>query len=209
MRPPSGAAPNPHDGTAIGRLAYPELFIPKRFQEQRNVPGSGSGDPKYGCSVIAFGKHVEPMKNAVQAVLRAKINEAYPDPKKLPTRGLLGVKREPIIKLVADYPKMWPDAPEGAIFFRTGSTDMPAFVDAQVQPLSIEEAKLLFIAGCWVRVAFRAHHQDKYGDARISLMLNCVQFIRPGPRFGTGRTAPGDVLAPIDDDDPLFADLDV
>jgi len=35
-----------------------------------------------------------------------------------------------------------------------------------------------------------------------------VQFVRPDRRFGSGRTAPGDVLGPIDDD-ALFADLDV
>jgi hypothetical protein len=214
MQPPKGApsttaVPDPQSGTVAGRLAYPDVFAPKRFQEQRSVPGSGSGESKFSCSIIAFGKFVEPMKAAVQATLKATINNAYPDPKKLPPRGLLGVKREPIIKLVADYPKMWPDAPEDAIFLRAASLDMPVFVDSNVQTLSVDEAKLLFIAGCWVRMAFRAFHQDKYGDPRISLALNCLQFIRPGPRLGVGRTAPGDLLSSIDDDDPLFADLDV
>jgi hypothetical protein len=214
MRPPNNTSPNtgpnPRDGAVIGRLAYPELFVPKKFGEKRNVPGSGTGDPRYGLSVIAFDKFVAPMRETVQGSMRAVINDTYPDPKKLPPRGLRGTaKKEPIIKLVADYPKMWPDAPEGAIFVRANSVDMPVFVDAHVQPLDVEQAKLLFIAGCWVRIGFRAFHYVQGGDPGIGLALNCVQFIRPGPRFGAGRTAPGELLAPIDDDDPLFADLDV
>jgi Protein of unknown function (DUF2815) len=212
IRPPvsTGGGPNSRDGAGIGRLAYPELFVPKKFQEQRNMPGSGSGEPKYGCSVIAFGKFVQPMRDAVQSAMRAVIDDTYPDSKKLPSRGLRGTaKKDPVIKLVADYPRMWPDAPEGAIFIRANSLDMPVFVDAHVQTLGVEEAKLLFVAGCWVRVAFRAFHYTQGGDPGIGLALNCVQFIRPGQRFGAGRTAPGDVLAPVDDDDPLFADLDV
>jgi hypothetical protein len=215
IRPPTGATPtgaatNPRNGTAIGRLAYPQLFIPRRFGEQRNVPGSGSGEPKYGCSVIAFGNLVKPMRDAAQAAMRAMIDAEYPDPKKLPSRGLRGTgKRDPVVKLVADYPKMWPDAPEGAIFIRTNSSDMPVFVDAQVQPLTIEQAKLLFTAGCWVRVAFNAFHYTQGGDPGIGLGLNHLQFLRPGERFGGARTAPGEVLTPVDDDDPLFADLDV
>lgn len=210
IHPSPSAAPNPRDGTAVGRLAYPELFVPKKFQEQRNIPGSGSGEPKYGCSVIATGNLVKPMRDAVQAAMRAVIDDTYPDPKKLPSRGLRGTaKKDPVIKLVADYPKMWPDAPEGAIFFRTNSLEMPVFVDAHVQPLSVEEAKLLFVAGCWVRVAFRAFHYTQGGDPGVGLGLNHLQFLRPGSRFGAGRTAPGDVLTAVDDDDPLFADLDV
>jgi hypothetical protein len=194
----------------IGRLAYPQLFEPKRFGEQRNVPGSGSGEPKYGCSVIAFGKWIKPMKDTVQGRMRAQIDDVYPDAKKLPSRGLRGTaKKDPLIKLVADYPRMWPEAPEDAIFIRMNSLDMPTFVDAHVQPLGIEEAKLLFIAGCWVCAAFQAFHYTTGGDPGIGLALNHLQFLRPGPRFGTGRTAPGDVLSPIDDDDPLFSDLDV
>jgi hypothetical protein len=209
-RPPTGGGPNPRDGTAIGRLAYPELFVPKRFGEKRNVPGSGSGDPKYGGSFIAFGNFVQPMRDSVQSVLRAVIDDTYPDPKKLPSRGLRGTaKKDPIIKMVADYPKMWPSAPEDAIFIRANSLDMPTFVDAHVRPLGTEEAKLLFVAGCWVRVAFRGFHYTEGGDPGVGLALNHLQFLRPGPRFGAARTAPGDVLAPVDDDDPLFADLDV
>jgi hypothetical protein len=93
IRPSSNAAPNPRDGTAIGRLAYPQLFTPRRFGEQRNVPGSGSGDPKYGCSVIAAGNLVKPMRDSVQAAMRAVIDDTYPDPKKLPSRGLRGQRR--------------------------------------------------------------------------------------------------------------------
>ena len=198
------------DGTAIGRLAYPQLFTPRRFGEQRNVPGSGSGEPKYGCSVIAAGNLVKPMRDSVLVAMRAVINDTYPDQKKLPSRGLRGTaKKDPVIKLVADYPRMWPDAPEDAIFVRTSSLDMPVFVDAHVKLLSVDEAKLLFVAGCWVRVAFRAFHFTQGGDPGVGLALNHLQFLRPGPRLGAGRTAPGDVLTPVDDDDPLFADLDV
>jgi hypothetical protein len=194
----------------IGRLAYPQLFVPKRFGEQRNVPGSGSGEPKYGGSVIAYGNLVKPMKDGVQGPMRAIIDDTYPDAKKLPSRGLRGtVKKDPLIKSVADYPLMWPEAPDDAVFVRLSSLDMPTFVDAQVQPLSIDEAKLLFIAGCWVCAAFRAFHYTTGGDPGIGLALNHLQFLRPGARFGSGRTAPGDVLSPIDDDDPLFSDLDV
>jgi hypothetical protein len=211
IRPPTTTddGPNPRDGTAIGRLAYPQLFVPKKFGEQRNVPGSGKGEAKYGCSVIAFGNFVKPMRDAVESTMRVVINDTYPDPKQLPPRGLRGTaKKDPIIKVVADYPKMWPDAPEDAIFIRASSLDLPVFVNAQVQPLSLEEAKLLFIPGCWVRVAFRTFYFTQGGDPGISLALNHLQFLRPGKRFGSGRTAPGDMLGPVDDDDPLFADLD-
>jgi hypothetical protein len=210
LRPPTGGGPNPRDGTAIGRAAYPQLFEPKRFGEQRNTPGSGSGEPKYGCSVVATGSFVKLMRDSVQAAMRTVIDDTYPDPKNLPSRGLRGTaKKAPIIKSVADYPSMWPDAPEDAIFIRMSSLDMPVFVDAQVKPLSVEEAKLLFIPGCWVRAAFRAFHFTQGGDPGIGLALNHLQYLRPGPRFGSGRTAPGDVLSPVGDDDPLFADLDV
>jgi hypothetical protein len=213
IRPPAitgGGGPNSYEGKVIGRLAYPQLFEPKRFGEQRNVPGSGSGETKYGCSVIATGKFVKPMRDAVQTPMRAVIEDQYPDPKKLPSRGLRGtVKKDPIIKLVADYPRMWPDAPEDAIFIRMNSLDMPTFVDAQVESLSVDQAKLFFIAGCWVCAVFRAFHYTTGGDPGIGLALNHLQFLRPGPRLGTGRTAPGDMLRPFDDDDPLFADLDV
>jgi hypothetical protein len=210
-RPPTGGGgPNPRDGTATGRLAYPRLLVPTKFGEKRNVPGSGSGEPKYGCSIVAAGNFVKPMRDAVQAVMRAVIDDIYRDSKQLPPRGLRGTaKKDPIIKSVADYSKMWPDAPDDAIFIRTSSLDMPGFFDAQVKPLSVEEARLLFIPGCWVRVAFRAFHFTEGGDPGIGLALNHLQYLRPGPRFGTGRTAPGDVFSPFDDDDPLFADLDV
>jgi hypothetical protein len=214
MRPPTGTAsataPNPRDGTVIGRLAYPQLFEPRRFGEQRNVLGSGSGDPKYGCSIIAYGKLVKPMKDAVQTAMRAVIDDTYPDPKKLPSRGLRGTaKKDPLIKPVIDYPRMWSDAPEDAIFIRMNSLDMPTFVDAHVQTLGVEEAKLLFLAGCYVCAAFRAFHYTTGGDPGIGLAFNHLQFLRPGPRLGAGRTAPDDVLTPIDDDDPLFSDLEV
>jgi hypothetical protein len=187
------------------------LFVPRRYGEQRNVPGSGTGEPRYGCTVIAYDKWLTPLRDSVQAALRVVIDEVYPNPKKLPPRGLRGTaKKDPVIKSAADYPKMWPDAPEGAIFVRMSSMDPPVFVDAHVQPLGTEEAKLLFVTGCWVKAAFRAYHYVPVGaDPGVSLALNCLQFIRPGPRFGAGRTAPGDLLTPIDDDDPLFSDLDV
>jgi hypothetical protein len=215
IRPPSrsatGGAPRPREGTAVGRLSYPELFVPKRFKEQRGKPGSGTGEPKYSCSVIAYGKFVQPMKDSVQSAMRAVIDAKYPDPESLPPRGLRGTaKKEPILKQVADYPKMWPGAPEDAIYIRASSSDMPVFVDGHVQPLSVDEAKLLFIAGCWVCIAFHAfHYAPDDTPPGIALGLDCVQFIRPGPRFGAARTAPGDVLAPINDDDPLFSDFDV
>jgi hypothetical protein len=215
MQPPAGrnvagAATNPADGQVVGRLAYPQLFEPKRFGEQRNVPGSGSGEPKYGCSIIAPGKFVNPMRDSVQSAMRSVIDEVYPDARKLPSRGLRGTaKKDPLVKLVADYPRMWADAPEGAIFVRMNSLDMPVFVDAHVQTLGVEQAKLLFVAGCWVCAAFRAFHYTTGGDPGIGLALNSLQFIKPGPRLGVGRAAPGDIFAPIDDDDPLFADLDV
>jgi hypothetical protein len=194
----------------IGRLAYPQLFEPRRFGEQRNVPGSGSGEPKFGCSIIAYGKLIKPMRDAVQAAMRAVIGDIYPDAKKLPSRGLRGTaKKDPVIKLVADYPRMMPDAPEGAIFIRMNSLDMPTFVDAHVESLSIDQAKLLFISGAYVCAAFRAFHYTTGGDPGIGLAMNHLQFLRPGPRLGAGRTAPGDVLTPRDDDDPLFSDLDV
>jgi hypothetical protein len=184
--------------------------VPKKFGEQRNVPGSGSGDPKYGGSLVATGKFIKPMRDSVQSVMRAVIDDTYPDASKLPTRGLRGTaKKDPLIKVVSDYPRMWADAPEDAIFIRVSSLEMPTFVDAHVKPLSIDEAKLLFLAGCWVRIAFRAFHYTQGGDPGIGLALNHLQFLRPGRRFGTGRTAPGDVLLPVDDDDPLFSDLDV
>jgi hypothetical protein len=215
MRPPTGTASasnvaNPREGKVIGRLAYPQLFEPRRFGEQRNMPGSGSGEAKYGLSVIASGKWVKPMKDTVQGTMRAVIDDTYPDPKKLPSRGLRGTaKKDPLIKLVADYPRMWSDAPDGAIFIRMNSLDIPTFVDAHVESLGVDQAKLLFIAGCWVCAVFRAFHYTTGGDPGIGLALNHLQFLRPGPRLGSGRTAPGDLLTPIDDDDPLFADLDV
>jgi Protein of unknown function (DUF2815) len=198
--------PDPRDGAAVGRLAYPELETPKRFGERRNEPGSGSGDPRYGCSLIAYAKPAELMKSNVTSAIKAVVNATYKNAEDLPSRGLRGVKKEPLIKPVNEYPKMWPDAPEDAIFIRMSSFEQPFFYDSEGQRLSPEHAKLVLVAGAWVRCLFRAFHYEKGGDPGIGLGLNAVQYLRPAPRFGRAAVAT-DALH--ESTDELFADLDI
>jgi hypothetical protein len=203
------AADDPRNGTAIGVAAYAEgVHNATRFGEMRNSPGSGSGDPRFSLSVIAYNTRLRELMDAsVNAALIAVVNDHYPSAAKLPPRGLRGVQREPLRKLVASYPKMWPDCPDkDAIFIRANSYDPPLLVDQDGQALSPENAKLLIKSGAIVRILFRAYHYEKGGDPGIGLGLNAVQYLRPG--FRLGRYVPTDALAG-GVDDSLFADLDV
>jgi len=135
------------------------------------------------------------------------VDDQYPTAAKLPPRGLRGVKREPLIKALADYPKMWPDCPhKGAIFIRASSYDQPVMVDQDAQPLSPENAKLLIKSGAIVRILFRAYHYETGGHPGIGLGLNAVQYLRPGYRLG--RYVATEALKEGVDDE-LFADLDI
>jgi hypothetical protein len=205
-RPPTAATEDPRNGKLIGVAAYATaVFEPRRYGESRGT--TGSGDPRYGITIIAHNpKLIAAMRESVTAAIKAVIDDQYPSAAKLPPRGLKGVKREPLIKLLSDYPKTWPDCPNSdAIFVRLGSYDPPLLVDQDAQALSPESAKLLIKSGSIVRVLYRAYHYDQ-GDPGIGLGLNCVQFLRPGYRLG--RYVDTDALKESVDDE-LFADLDI
>lgn len=197
---------DPRSGVVIGRIAYPQLFEPKRFGETRTEPGTG--DPKYGCSVIAYDKFAPIMKDAVLSAMTAAIDAQYPNAqllKQAAPRGLRGTaNKDPIIKSVDQYPRMWPEAPDDAIFVRLTSLEPPTLVDHDMQPLSVEQAKLLLVTGCWVRASFNAFHYTQGGDPGISLGLNHIQYLRPGKKFGSGRGPASDLLDSVDPE-ALFA----
>jgi hypothetical protein len=110
---------------------------------------------------------------------------------------------------MAEYPSMWADAPEDAMFIRMSSTEPPMLVDQDVKPLGLEAAQLLFRQGCWVNAVFRAFHYTTGGDPGVGLALNTLQFVRPGKTLGGGRTDPGDILGPMHEGSELYPDDDV
>lgn len=196
---------DPRTGVVVGRIAYPQLFEPKRFGETRTDPGTG--DPKFSLSIIAYDKFAPLMKDTVMSAITAAIDASYPTPeqlKKAAPRGLRGTVKDPLIKMVDQYPRMWADAPPDAIFVRLSSLERPSLVDADMQPLSEAQAKMLFITGCWVRASFGAFCYSTGGDPGVSLGLNHIQYLRPGKNFGTGRGPATDLLDPVDPD-ALFA----
>jgi hypothetical protein len=192
-----------------GILGYADtLHVARRYREQVNVPGSGEGDPRFGATIIAYNdKLIAAMQAVIDGVAEVIITDEYPVMAKLPPRGLRGVDRDPLIKKVADFPRLWPECPHpGAIFVRLSSLEQPRLLDQDGQPVSAEVAKALFRSGVAVKALFRGYPLRR-GDAGVGLALNVVQYVRPGVRLG--RFVDTDLLKGGEGGDDLFSDLDI
>lgn len=219
MRRPAQQEPesDPREGWLSGVAAYTNtVFEAQRFGQTRTNPGSG--EPKYAITLIFVGEKLrERAQTTIGAAIAAVIDDTYASEAKLKKavpRGLRGVTREPLIKKVIDYPKMWPSCPDDdALFVRIGSIQQPLLVDADGEALTPDAAKLVIRSGALVHVMFRAFHYETGGDPGISLGLSAIKYARPGYKMGTfvsmddiQRTAPG---SDPKNSDELFADLDI
>lgn len=216
-RPAQEEAADPREGWLSGVAAYTHtVFDAQRFGQTRTNPGSG--EPKYAVTLIFVGDKLrERAQTTIGAAIAAVIDDTYASETKLRKavpRGLRGVTREPLLKRVADYPKMWPGCPDDeALFVRLGSVQPPLLVDADGEALTPDAARLVIRSGALVHAMFRSFHYETGGDPGISLGLSAIKYARPGYKMGTyttmddvQRTAPGSDPKSSDD---LFADLDI
>ena len=191
-------AVNPaHDPTKIRLngvvIAYADQVTkPKAFQAGQ--------DPKYSASFIAAGAKAVDLNNQVDAAITAAASDKWGRDRKTWPR-LRGLHKEPLVKAVKDFPAMMANPPADAVFVRGTSTEPPGVVDAQGHLLTVPEVQGMLFSGWFVNVTLRCFAFEHATGPGVSLGLQNLQLVRPGPRLGTGRAAAQSEFGPVSDED--------
>lgn len=172
-------------------VAYAEGLV-----KPRSFEGS---PPKFGASFITWGENAIAMNATVDRAMMAAVTGRWgPDKKQWPPR-LRGIVKDPVVKSCREFPNMLPDGPPDACFVRANSLDPPGFVDAQGQPLTLQEAAAMLFSGWIVNVSMRAFPYSHISGDGVSLGLQNVQLVRPGKRLG-GRASASSEFGPVSDE---------
>jgi hypothetical protein len=160
-----------------GRLSFPNLFVPKAFQEGQEA--------KYGCQLLL--KKGEPAVEAfikqLKDVMQFAVVEKWPDPKKRPTKLMSGLKDGDTWEF--DQGGLKKDKyPEyaGHYVISANGKKKPLVVDQQAMPITNDED---VYAGCWIRIQFNAYANDK-GKFGVFFGLRGVQKMGDAEAFGGG-----------------------
>lgn len=166
------------------RLSYPNLFVPKGFNEEDT-------NPKYSASFILDdvkdAKQIATVQAAIdQLIAENKLGKLPPDKKCL---------RSGDTKDKAGYG-------DGTHYVSASNTRKPQVVDTNINgrsPLDKDDSRIF--GGCYVNAVVNLWVQNnKYGK-RVNASLEAVQYARPGEPFGAAPVDADDAFGSIPDDD--------
>lgn len=183
------------DVTAAGRLSYPNLFVPRKADD--------NAEPKYSATLL-IPKTDTATVQRVQAAIDAAVKDGI-------DRGVFKV---PIDPSSTTYPPLrdgdTPNKngePRGEEFAghwfiaaKASTKRKPFVVHGDRSPLINEED---IYAGCYVNMAVQFYAYDsKAGGKGISASLVGVQFVKDGERLGGPALEAEDVFGVIGDSTP-------
>jgi hypothetical protein len=166
--------------TPKGRVSYPKLVAPDTKGEY--------ADDKYKF-VLLMPKQGSDLKTLKEAVLKCAKDNFGPTHANLAT--LLHPFRDGD---AADVGKKGPEY-KGCIFLNLKTTQRPRYLDSAKQDLDPKE----IYGGCWARAVVTAWPYKQAGKCGVTFLLNAVQKLDDGDRFGGGgfdMDALDDVEAP-------------
>jgi hypothetical protein len=177
------------------RLGYADqLVTPKAFEEGQQ--------PKYGCTLLLPPGHsgVEQIETLLEAAATARWGHKADWPK-----PLKGITRDPIVKDVADYPKIGIKE-AGWSFVRANSLEPPGIVDAAVGEIGKADLRAEVYSGRWATVSVNAFCYDRSTGAGVALGLGNIQLLKHDTRLGAPRPKPdeefdAEALPDADNDD--------
>jgi hypothetical protein len=186
------------------RLAYADqLIVPKAF-----APGQPE---RFSVSLLLSPGHAA--IELIEAALIAVATDRWGPRAKWP-RQLRGIMRDPIVKDVADYPKIG-SFPPGWSFARVGSLEPPGIVLPDLTVVSKADYRSEIYSGRWaLAVSTNAYAYEQQTGAGVTLGLNNIQLGKHDTRLGCGRLRPEDEFEPSDldpdddNDDPEAANDD-
>lgn len=158
--------------TPIGVVSFPNLWVPKAFQE---------GDPEYSCNII-FGedgtvdflsremneinrRFFQELRVAIRAAAIKRFGDNYK------AKGI--TLRSPLRKTeeYARYGEPYTTIRNG-YFCRVATRDQPGIVDADSHPIL---NKTDIFSGCLGRASVYCHAYDTKGNKGVKLLLNNFQ----------------------------------
>ena len=178
------------DVTVAGRLSFPNLFVPRKADD--------NAEPKYSATLL-IPKTDTATVQRVQAAIDAAVQDGIDR----------GVFKAPIDPSSTTYPPLrdgdTPNKngePRGEEFAghwfiaaKASTKRKPFVVDQQLQPVINEED---IYAGCYVNIAVQFYAYDsKAGGKGISASLVGVQFVKDGERLGGPALEAEDVFGVI------------
>lgn len=198
------AGPKLRVTTPIATLSYPNLFVPRAFEE---------GQPEFYSAVLVFSPDAQEsaefkaMKVAAKAALVKKFGDKT---EALLRSGKLSIPfREDSEE--KGYPKgsVWVNAktknPPGVVSRRADPfTNKPAVISAQSQvPGDPDE----LYAGCLVRASITFFPYDKMGNKGVGVALNNIQKWDDGTRIDNRMAAQDEFEADLSETPPSMDDL--
>lgn len=184
--------------TLQGRLAFPQLDKPERFQ--------GQGDPRFSASVIM--EPDSPSLAKARAAMLAAAEKTWPGKGQQALKSLEAATKTALIN--------GDTKPEIAGY--EGNWVVSAHAKANVPPRLVKtengrnvtldrETQTVIYGGCVVNMLVDFWGQDNKWGKRINAQLAGVQFVRDGDPFGGGRAAAEDDFEIIEEaEQPGFDD---
>jgi hypothetical protein len=174
--------PNARVVLKLVRLAYADqLIVPKAF-----APGQPE---RFSATLLMPPGHPGP--ELVDAALIAMATERWGPRAKWP-RQLRGIMRDPVVKDVAEYPKIG-SFPRGWSFVRVGSLEPPGIVMPNLAVVSKADYRSEIYSGRWaLAVSANAYAYEQQTGAGVTLGLNNIQLGKHDTRLGSGRPRPED-----------------
>jgi hypothetical protein len=167
------------------RIAYSDsLIVPKAYEV---------GQPeKYSCTILLPPGHegLALLEAALEAAAIARWGRKSEWP-----RLLKGITRDPVIKDVADYPKIGIREP-GWSLVRASSLEPPGIVDAKLVEVAKPDLRSEVYSGRWAAVSVNAFAYDRPTGPGVSLGLGNIQLLKHDTRLGAPRMKPGEEFDP-------------
>lgn len=183
---------NPTRVTIAGRLAFPRLDKPERFQ--------GTGDPRYSASIIVDPS--SPSHKKVQEAIIAAATKQWGADKAVGAVSSL-TKGNKVAYIDGDS--------KADVAGFAGNFIVSAHAKASAPPRLVasqggqnvtldRETQTIIYPGCYVNAIVEFWAQDNQYGKRINAQLAGVQFVRAGDPFGGGRPAGDDEFEVIESD---------
>lgn len=170
--------------TPVFRASYASVFTPKL--------NDLSGKEEY--SVQALFKRGEDLTKLQDAVKKAIVDKWGADKNKWPNNIRLPFRDQAERAKNVDGKQILPAGYEpGAIFINLKSSNRPAVVGPDVQPI-LDAAE--FYSGCFARASVSVYAYDQKGNRGVAFGLMNLQKVAEGEPLG-GRTRPEDDFSPV------------
>lgn len=170
-----------------GRLAFPDLFVPRRGGE------GGTGKAKYGASCIIAPDHpqVKAINDCIDAAAKAKWGDKAPS-------ILAALRKTDKVCLHDGDLKAQYAGYEGNLYISARSDTRPSVFGADRIPIDPDSGKVY--AGCYgaFSLEFWAQDHKQYGK-RVNAQLRGFMFQRDGDAFSAGSAASEDDFASVED----------